>query len=133
MAFQFSDTARNGIVNAIATAGGSAPTLEIRSGTVPANCAAAASGTVLVTMTLPSTWMNGGSAGVATLAGTWQDLLADNNGTAGHFRIRQGATTHIQGTVTATGGGGDMTLDNPVITSNQQVTVTSFTLTAGGA
>jgi hypothetical protein len=133
MAFQFSDTARNGIVNAIATAGGSAPTLEIRSGAVPANCAAAASGTVLVTMTLPATWMNGGSGGVATLAGTWQDLLADVGGTAGHFRIRQGATTHIQGTVTATGGGGDMTLDNPVITLNQQVTITSFTLTAGGA
>ena len=133
MAFQFSDTARNGIVNAIATAGGSAPTLEIRTGTVPANCAAAASGTVLVTMTLPSTWMNGGSAGVATLAGSWQDLLADAAGTAGHFRIRQGATTHIQGSVTATGGGGDMTLDNPVISLNQQVTVTSFTLTAGGA
>jgi hypothetical protein len=133
MAFQFSDPARNGIVNAIATAGGSAPTLEIRSGTVPANCAAAASGTVLVTMTLPGTWMNGGSGGVATLAGVWQDLLADVAGTAGHFRIRQGATTHIQGTVTATGGGGDMTLDNPAISLNQQVTVTSFTLTAGGA
>ena len=74
------------------------------------------------------------AGGVATLAGVWQDLLADNGGTAGHFRIRQGATTHIQGTIGATGTPGvDMTLDNPVITQNQQVTITSFTLTAGGA
>jgi hypothetical protein len=35
--------------------------------------------------------------------------------------------------VTATGGGGDMTLDNTSIASGQQVTITSFTITAGGA
>jgi hypothetical protein len=39
----------------------------------------------------------------------------------------------IQGNVTATGGGGDMTIDNVSIAAGQQVTVTSFTLTAGGA
>jgi hypothetical protein len=32
-----------------------------------------------------------------------------------------------------TGGGGDMTLDNPVIATGQTVTITSFTITAGGA
>ena len=132
MAFQFSDPARNAIVNGIVTAVGAAPTLEIRNGSVPADETATATGTVLVTMLLPSVWMNGASGGVATLAGQWQDLTADNAGTATYFRIRQGATTHIQGTVSATGGGGDMTLDNPVISLNQQVTVTSFTLTAGG-
>ena len=39
----------------------------------------------------------------------------------------------MQGTITATGGGGDMTLDNTSIASAQQVTITSFTLSAGGA
>jgi hypothetical protein len=39
----------------------------------------------------------------------------------------------MQGTITATGGGGDMTLDNTSIASGQQVTITSFTLSAGGA
>jgi hypothetical protein len=35
----------------------------------------------------------------------------------------------MQGTVTATGGGGDMTLDNVSIASSQAVTVNTFTLT----
>jgi hypothetical protein len=67
------------------------------------------------------------------LAGTWQTLSASGNGTAGYFRISQGATCHVQGTATATGGGGDMTLDNAAITTGQIVSVTSFTLTGGGA
>ena len=39
----------------------------------------------------------------------------------------------MQGTVTLTGGGGDMTLDNTSIASGQAVNVTSFTLTDGNA
>jgi hypothetical protein len=133
MPFQFSVAARNAAIDAIETTIGTAPTLEIRTGTVPANCAAADTGTVLATMTLPSDWLAAASSGSKTLLGTWQDTSADATGTAGHFRVKQGATTGIQGTVTATGGGGDMTLDNVSITTAQQVTVTSFTLTAGGA
>jgi hypothetical protein len=133
MPFQFSTAARNASIDAIETTIGTAPTLEIRSGAVPANCAAADSGTVLATMTLPSDWLAAASNGSKTLLGTWQDTSADATGTAGHFRIKVGATCHIQGTVTATGGGGDMTLDNISIASAQQVTITSFTLTAGGA
>ena len=133
MTFQFSVAARNASIDAVETAIGTAPTLEIRSGAVPANCAAADSGTLLASMTLPSDWLAAASAGAKTLLGTWQDAAADATGTAGHFRIKAGATCHIQGTVTATGGGGDMTLDNVSIASGQQVTITSFTLTAGGA
>jgi len=133
MPFQFSTATRNASIDAIETAIGTAPTLEIRSGAVPANCAAADSGTVLATMTLPSDWLAAASNGSKTLLGTWQDTSADATGTAGHFRIKVGATCHIQGTVTATGGGGDMTLDNISVASAQQVTITSFTLTAGGA
>jgi hypothetical protein len=133
MAFQFSVAARNAALDAIETAAGTAPTLEIRSGSVPATCATADSGTVLATMTLPSDWLAAASAGSKTLLGTWQDTAADAGGTAGHFRIKQSTTCHIQGTVTATGGGGDMTLDNTSIAVGQQVTITAFTLTAGGA
>jgi hypothetical protein len=39
----------------------------------------------------------------------------------------------MQGTITATGGGGDMTLDNTVFASGQQFTVTSFTLNEANA
>lgn len=133
MAFQFSTGARNAALDSIETAIGTTPTLEIRSGAAPATCASADSGTVLATMTLPSDWLAAASGGSKALAGTWQDTSADATGTAGHFRIKQGATCHIQGSITATGGGGDMTLDNTSIASAQQVTITSFTITAGGA
>lgn len=133
MAFQFSTTVRNAALDAMETAMGTAPTLELRSGAVPATCATAASGTVLATMVLPSDWMAAASAGAKALSGTWQDTSADAAGTVGHFRINQGVTCHWQGTVTATGGGGDLTLDNVVLALAQQVTITAMTLTAGGA
>jgi len=133
MPFQFSTAARNAALDAIETTIGTAPTLTIRTGTVPGNCAAARTGTVLATITLPSDWMAAASGGSKALAGTWQDAAADATGTAGHFSIDQGGTCHMQGTITATGGGGDMTLDNTSISSGQQFNVTSFTITAGGA
>ncbi len=133
MAFQFSAVARNAALDAMETAIGTAPTLEIRTGAAPANCAAAATGTVLATLVLPSDWLAAAAAGAKALSGSWQDTSADAAGTAAHFRINQGVTCHWQGTVTATGGGGDITLDNIVIALAQQVTITSFTLTAGGA
>ena len=133
MAFQFSVAARNAALDAIETAAGTAPTLTIRTGSVPANCAAARTGTVLATLVLPSDWLTAASSGSKALSGTWQDAAADAAGTAAHFSIDQGATCHIQGTVTATGGGGDMTIDNTSIAAGQQVTITSFNLTAGGA
>lgn len=132
MSFQFSTTARNAALDSIETAIGVSPTLEIRSGTVPANCAAADSGTVLASMALPSDWLAAASNGVKSLSGTWQDIAANASGTAGHFRIKAGATCHIQGTVTITGGGGDMTLDNTNVAINQQITITAFSVTAGG-
>lgn len=133
MALQFSTTVRNAMLDAIETTISTAPTLEIRTGSVPATCATAASGTVLATMTLPSDWMAAASGGSKALAGTWSDTSADATGTAAHYRINQGATCHMQGTVTATGGGGDLTLDSVAISSGQTVTITSFTITQGGA
>lgn len=133
MAFQFSLAARNAALDAIEAAAGTAPTLTIRTGAPPADCAAADSGTVLATIACPADWLAAATAGSKALLGTWQDTAADATGTAGHFRIKQGATCHLQGTVTATGGGGDMTLDNISVATGQQVTITSFTITAGGA
>lgn len=133
MAFQFSTAVRNAWLDGTESTIGTAPTLEIRSGTVPATCATADSGTVLATMTLPSDWMAAASGGSKVLAGTWQDTSADATGTAGHFRIKQGATCHIQGTVTATGGGGDMTVQNTSFATGQPINITGFTLNAGGA
>ena len=135
MAFQFSTSARNGALDAIETAIGTAAILKIRTGAAPADCGTADSGTVLASMTLPSDWLAAAASGSKAKSGTWQDASADAAGTAAHFRIyaSDGTTCHIQGSVTATGGGGDMTLDNTSIASGQQVTITSFTISAGGA
>lgn len=133
MALQYSVTVRNARLDVVESTISTSPTLELRTGSPPANCGTADSGTVVATMTLPSDWMAAASGGTKGIAGTWQDASADSAGTVGHFRIKVGATTHIQGTVTITGSGGDMTLDNNVVASGQQVTITSFTLTAGNA
>jgi len=133
MAFQFSTAARDAALDAMETAIGVSPTLELRTGAPPATCATADSGTVLATMALPADFMTAASGGAKVLSGAWEDLSADAAGTVGHFRIKQGGTCHVQGSVTITGGGGDMTLDNPVLAIGQEVTVTDFTLTAGGA
>lgn len=135
MAFQFGTAERNAALDAIETSIGTTPTLEIRTGSAPATCATADSGTVLATMTLPSDWLAAASSGSKALSGTWNDTSADATGTAAHFRIKAtgGGTCRIQGTVTVTGGGGDMTLDSVSITAGQVVTITGFTLTAGGA
>ncbi|MCU0826664.1 MAG: hypothetical protein MUE52_04500 [Tabrizicola sp.] len=133
MAFQFSTAVRNAALDAMETAIGASPVLELRTGAPPASCAAADTGTLLASMALPADFMAAASGGSKALSGTWQDMAADAAGTAAHFRIKQGATCHVQGTVTATGGGGDMTIDNPVLALGQQVSVTAFTLTAGGA
>lgn len=135
MAVQLSVAVRNARLDAIETNIGTSAVLKIRSGAAPATCATADSGTVLATLNLPTDWMAAASSGSKALSGTWQDLTADATGTAGHFRIYDsgGTVCGIQGTITATAGGGDMTLDNTSIASGQQVTVTTFTLTDANA
>lgn len=135
MTLQFSTTVRNARLDAIETAISTSAVLKIRTGSVPANVATADSGTVLATLSLPSDWMAAASSGSKALAGTWQDASADNTGTAAHFRVyaSDGTTAHIQGTVTVTGGGGDMTVDNTSFASGQSFTITSFTITDGNA
>lgn len=135
MTLQFSVAVRNAQMDAIETTVGTSAVVKLRTGAQPATCATADSGTVVATLNLPSDWMSAASGGAKSLLGTWQDAAADAAGTAAHWRLyaSDGTTCHEQGSVTATGGGGDMTLDNPVLAIGQQVNVTSFTLTAGGA
>lgn len=131
-AIQFSTTVRNGELDSIETTIGTSPTLKVRSGAAPANCAAADAGAVLATITLPSDWLNPAGSASKTLNGTWQDTSADAGGTAAHFRIYAGGSTcAIQGTITAGGGGGDMTLSSTTITMGDTVTIATFTLNAG--
>ena len=133
MALQYSVTVRNAKLDAVETAIGASAVLKIRSGSAPANCAAADQGTVLATISLPSDWMDAATGGTKSKAGTWTDASADDTGTAGHFRLyaSDGTTCHAQGTVGTSGT--DMIVDSTSFTSGQSFTVTAFTLTAGNA
>ncbi len=133
MAVKFSVAVRNARLDALETAIGTSAVLKIRSGAAPTNITDADSGTVLATLSLPSDWMANAASGSKSKSGTWQDTSADNTGTAAHFRLyaSDGTTQHMQGSITATGGGGDMTVDNTSFVTGQSFTVTAFTLTDG--
>ncbi len=132
MTVQLATTARNAMLDAIESDSGTSAILMIRTGAQPASCGAADSGSVLATPSLPSDWMAAASGGTKAMSGTWQDASADGSGTAAHFRLYKsnGTTCQMQGTVTATGGGGDMTVDNTSFAATQPFNITSFTLTA---
>lgn len=135
MAIQLSVAARNALLDAIETAVGASAVLKIFTGAQPANCAAANSGTVLATLSLPADYLAAASAGVKSLSGTWQDTSADAAGTAAHYRLyaTDGTTCHLQGSVTATGGGGDLEVNNAVFAAAQNFQITAWTLTAPNA
>jgi hypothetical protein len=129
MGLQLSVAARNARLDAIETAIGTAPRLLIFTGAPPANCAAADPAGLLSTMVLPSDWLAAAASGSKAMAGSWAGT-GSAAGVAASFRIKDTALTncHIQGTVTITGSGGDMTLDNPNIANAQAWSVTGFTL-----
>lgn len=133
MALTYSTAIANARLDAVESTIGTSAILKIRTGAPPATVATASSGTVLATCTLPSDWMAAASGRSKAKSGTWEDTSADNTGTAGHFEITasDGATVGMRGTVTATGGGGDMTVDSTSFTAGQAFSVTTFTITHG--
>jgi hypothetical protein len=136
MALQFSTTVRNAMLDAIETATGTAAVVKLKTGAPPAACATADSGTVVATITMASDWMDAAASGDKAFSSLpLTDASADNPGTLGHFRVYAsgGSTCHFQGTITASGSGGDMTVDNTSVTAGQQVSITAFTITAPGA
>lgn len=135
MTVQLSVTVRNAKLDVMESTIGTSPILKFLSGTMPADCAAAETGTVLATLTLPSDWMAAAASGSKAKAGTWQDPTADGTGVAGYYRIYDstGTTCHVQGTVTVTGGGGDITVDNTNFATGQNFTITSYSWTEGNA
>ena len=133
MAVQLSVAVRNARLDAIETTVGTSAVLKLRTGSAPATCATADSGTVVATLALPADWFNAAGSGAITLKGTWEDASADTTNTPAHFRIyaSDGTTCHLQGTVGQ--GSGDLSLDDSSVEAGQTVTVTLFTLTDGNA
>lgn len=101
MTKQYSTTLRDAWLDTYESEIGTAPKLRICTGSMPATCATAQSGTQLIEMALPSDWMGAPSSGTSALAGSWTGTVSAD-GTAGYYRILDsGATTcHEQGTVT---------------------------------
>lgn len=140
MTVQWAVALRNALLDTITSQFGNTPHIEIWSGAAPANCAAASTGTKLAKFDLVG---NVGTYDDAAAAGAKNILAAASvpisttglaAATAGYYRVFKSddSTCMEQGTVTATGGGGDMTIDNTSIASGQTVQITGYTKTAPG-
>lgn len=110
---------------------GGAGSLKIYSGTQPADADTAPSGTLLATIALAATaYGSAASSGTAALASTPRTGTGAAAGTAGWFRVVSGGGLNVfDGSVTATGGGGDLTLDNTSIAVSQTISISSLTYT----
>jgi hypothetical protein len=99
MPLQYSSAINLARLNLAESIPGTAPSLLIFSGAVPANAAAADPAGLLATLALPSDWMNAASGTTKTLLGTWTGTASGGAAaTPQSFRIKAGATCHIQGT-----------------------------------
>ena len=133
MTIGMSTNLRNARVDAITTFAGDGALLRLYDGTRPSTGGTAT--TLLAELTCGTPFAASASGGVLTLGSITQDSAANAAGNATWFRlVKSDGTTHVMdGSVTATGGGGDMELVTTSITTGQPVQVTSFTITEGGA
>jgi hypothetical protein len=135
MTIQWSTTLRDALNETWETAIGVSAKVMLYTGAQPANVAAATTGTKLAEFDLGSDWAansSGGSKSLNSLPISTSGLMA---GTLGYYRIfaSDGTTCHEQGSITASGGGGDMTVDNTSVSLSQTVKITGFTQIAPGA
>ena len=134
MTVQHSDSVRNARLDALETAIGTAPHLRLYTGAQPANCAAVASGTLLIDITLPSDWLDNAAGASKVLAGVWSGA-GSADGDAGHYRVMNTAGTvcHEQGSVSNTAGTGDLKLDNISVADQQVFEINTWSYTEGNA
>lgn len=132
MATQYSISARTAQMTQLNSTIGVNAQIMIYTGTVPANVGAAASGTLLTQFAGNATAFGSAASAVLT-ANAVASTTAVASGIAGYYRINtSGGAAITQGTITQTGGGGDMLLTNTNIASGQQCSFTSLTITAFG-
>ena len=124
-------------VGATVDAGSGAGRLRIYTGSQPATPATAPSGTLLCEITLNDPSFDAAVTGVAALditpALTGTGVAAGTAGWARLLTSTEAAGTGlgvVDGSVTATGGGGDFTLNTTTISVGLTVSVTSVSVTA---
>lgn len=131
MAIHLSTAAQNAACNGIVDLidGGSPGTIKIYSGSQPANANTTPAGTLLATITWANPAFGNASSGVATATDP-AAVNASATGTAGCFLVEDSTGANVfDGSVTATGGGGDLTLSTTSLVSGSPVDITSFTFT----
>ena len=133
MAIQYSLTARTNRMTQLNTDIGINAVIKVFSGTQPANCGTADSGTLLATFA-------GNAAGFGTVASqvltaaAVASVTAAASGTAGYFRVYPSAATTTNAVFQGTAGlsGTDMILTANPVTAGQSCNFTSLTITAFG-
>ena len=134
MALQYSTTHRTNAMSDIATQVGTSGVLKIFTGSPPANCGTADSGTLLASLTCNASAFGTASGGVLT-ANAISNATAGATGTAGYFRVYPSSPTTTNAVVQGLIGtsGSDLNLNSTSISSGQTVSVSSFVITAFGA
>lgn len=133
MAIQYSLTHRTNAMSQLNTDIGASAVIKIFTGSAPANCGTADSGTTLVTFAGNAGGFGSAASQVLT-ASAVASATAGATGTAGYFRIYPSAATTTNAVVQGTCGtsGTDMILTNTSIANGQTVNFTSLTVTAFG-
>ncbi len=133
MTLRFVTALRNAQIDAIRDqidAGGGAATITIYDGSQPATGGSGTTVLAELVMSFPSS--GNAASGAATYDAVNEDPAANAGGTATWFRIKDSLGAFVMdGTVTATGGGGDMQLITTTIVVGQPVEITSFVMTNG--
>jgi len=131
MALQYSITHRNNAMADITTQAGTTSYILIYTAAA-SNCAAAASGTLLVSLPCSNPLGAAPSSGVLTF-GTITASTAASTGTAVQWRLctsSAGTTCVAQGTVGTSGS--DLNLSSTAISSGQTVSISLWQITAFG-
>lgn len=126
---QYSVAVNNARLDSIETTIGASARLHLYTGAIPANCAAAATGTKVLDIVLPADYMGNASNASKVKQGTWSGT-AIAAGTVGYYRIvdSTGAVVGMQGVAGMSGT--EMILDNTNVAVGQTVTVNTFTINA---
>ncbi len=129
MALKRDTTLRNSLLTELASLMSSG-TMKIYTGSQPSSANDAATGTLLVTITLPASPFTSPSGGSMSKNGTWSGT-ASATGVAGWARIEGSGGDSFDVDVSESGGGGEAIIDDENISTGGAVTVTAFTYTMG--
>lgn len=131
MAIRLPAASRNAMVAALVDLLAAGGTIQVRTGAQPAAAGDAASGTLLATINLAAPAFGPPSAGTSTLdADPALTGTGVSDGDAGWFRARDsGAATVMDGSVSESGGGGDLIVATATVTVGLTVRITAGTVT----